>query len=128
MKIHGTRALATLEWALVLPAALFMTALFVRNIQPSPYQPAEAARQLVDWFSARRVLGLDICLVTLPFTALVIGCATVLRRWRRDAELRRVAFDLLAILRAQAAILLIGAATFVAGGVLAIVALHMITE
>jgi hypothetical protein len=122
------RALAATELLLVLPASLFMTALFVRNVQPEPYEPAQTARRLVDWFSARPRLGLDVFLIALPLAALGIGCATVLRSWRSDEELRQAASKTLAAVRAHLATLLIAGATLVAGCILAIVALHMITD
>ena len=80
------RLLAATEILLVLPAALFMAALFVRNLQPAPYEPATTARHLVEWFSAHPPVGLQLFLIALPFAAFVIGCATVLGSWRRDAE------------------------------------------
>jgi hypothetical protein len=122
------RSLAAIELFLVFPAALFMAALFVRNIQPAPYQPAQAARNLVEWFSARPFLGLDIFLIALPFAAFVIGCATSLRNWRGDAALRQAARETLAAVRAHLAALLIAGATLAAGVILAVVALHMITD
>ncbi|HLZ92044.1 MAG TPA: hypothetical protein VKQ28_10035 [Candidatus Acidoferrum sp.] len=122
------RYIATLEVLFLFPACLFMMALFVRNIQPPPYEPAQTARRVVDWFSARPLLGLDVFLIALPFAALVIGCATVVRSWRSDAQLRQAALDTLAAVRAHWAALLIVLATLIAGGILAIVALHMITD
>ena len=122
------RYIATLELLLVFPAVLFMTALFVRNLQPPPYEPAQTARRLVDWFSARPFLGLDIFLIALPFVVFVIVCATVLRSWRTDVQLREAALQTLAAVRAHLAALLIVGATLVAGGILAIVALHVITD
>ena len=122
------RTLAATELLLILPATLFMTALFVRNLQPAPYEPAQSARRLVDWFSARPFLGLDVFLIALPLTAFVIGCASVLRSWRGDAELRQAALKTLAAARSHLATLLIAGATLVAGSVLAIVALHVITD
>jgi hypothetical protein len=122
------RTIAITELCLVFPAALFMTALFVRDIQPAPYEPAQTARRLVDWFSARPFLGLDILLIALPLAAFVIGCATLLRSWRNDAVLRQAALELLAAVRAHGAALLIVGATLMAGGILAIVAMHMITD
>ena len=113
---------------LVFPAALFMTALFVRDVQPPQYEPAHTAQRLVDWFAARPFLGLDVFLIALPFAALIIGCATVLRRWRSDAELRRGARETFAVVRAELATLLIAVATLMAGGILAIVALHVATD
>ena len=122
------RTIATTELLMVFPAALFMTALFVRNIQPPQYEPAHTAQRVVDWFSARPHVGLDVFLIALPFSAFVIGCAVVLRSWRSDAELRQAALGTLVALRAHLATLLIAGATLTAGGILAIVALHMITD
>ncbi len=122
------RTIAATELLLVFPAALFMTALFVRNLQPAQYEPAHTARRLVEWFSARPHLGLDVFLIALPFAALVFGSVTVLRSWRNDAALRQAARETLAALRAHLATLLIAGATLTAGGILAIVALHMMTD
>jgi hypothetical protein len=120
--------IATLECLFVFPASLFMLALFLRDIQPPQYEPAHAARLVVDWYSARPHLGLDLSLIALPFAALVIGCAAVLQSWRSDAQLRQAALQTLATVRTHLAALLIVLATLIAGGILAIVALHMITD
>ena len=122
------RRIAATELLLVFPAALFMTALFVRNLQPAQYEPAHTARRLVEWFSARPLLGLDVFLIALPLTAFVIGGATVLRSWRSDAKLRQAALETLAAVRTHLETLLIAGATLMAGGILAIVALHMISD
>jgi cytochrome b561 len=122
------RTLAATELLLVFPAGLFMTALFVRNIQPAPYEPAQTARRVVEWFSTKPHLGLQLFLIAMPLAAFVIGCATVLRSWRSDEELRQAALKTLAAARAHLATLLIAGATLVAGCVLAIVALHVITD
>ncbi len=122
------RAIALLELLLVFPAALFMTALFVRNCQPPPYEPAQTARRLVDWYAARPFLCLDIFLIAMPLVAFVIGGATVLRHWRNDPDLRQAAREAILVLRAHTASVLIAAATLLAGGILAIVALHLITD
>jgi hypothetical protein len=122
------RTLATTELILIFPAALFMTALFVRDIQPVQYEPAHTAQRVVDWFSARPRLGLDVFLIAMPFIALVVGGATVLHTWRGDASLRQTTLETLAAVRAHLASLLIAGATLAAGGILAIVALHVITD
>jgi hypothetical protein len=82
----------------------------------------------VDWFAARPHIGLDLFLIALPFAALVIGAGTMLRTWRSDPQLRQVASDTLAAFRVHLPSLLIVAATLVAGAILSIVALHMITD
>jgi len=122
------RTVAIVEWLLVFPAALFMAALFVRNIQPAPYEPAQTARRIVDWFSARPRLGLEVLLIALPLTALVVGGVTVGRYWRQDAQLRLAARATLLSLRTHLAAVLIVAATLLAGGILAVVLLHVITD
>jgi len=122
------RTIAAVELCFVLPAALFMTALFVREIQPTQYEPAHSALRLVEWFSARPFLGLDIFLISLPFAAFVIGSATVLRTWRKDPNLRQATLETLELIRAHLATLIIAASTLAAGAILAIVALHVITD
>jgi len=122
------RTIAATELLLVSPAALFMIALFVRDVQAAPAEPAHTAQRVVDWFSAHLVLGLYVFLGALPLAALVVGCATVVHGWRTDAELRQAARETLAAVRAHLATLLIAGATLTAGGILAIVALHMTTE
>jgi hypothetical protein len=122
------RFVAAAEWLLILPAVLFMTSLFVRNVQPPGFEPADTARRVVEWFSHSPGLGLDIFLIALPFAALVIGCITALRRWTSDAMLRQAARETLAVVREHLATLLIAGATLASGSILAIVALHLITE
>jgi cytochrome b561 len=122
------RTLAATELLLVFPAGLFMTALFVRNIQPAPYEPAQTARRVVEWFSTKPHLGLQLFLIAMPLAAFVLGCITVLRSWRSDEELRQASLKTLAAARANLAMLLIAGATLVAGCVLAIVALHVVTD
>ena len=122
------RFVAILEWLLVLPAALFMSALFIREIQPPPYEPAQTARRLVDWFAASPHIGLGVFLIMMPLAAFVTGGLTVVFSWRRDPQLRRDASALLSAVRPHLSALVIAAATLLSGGILAVVALHMITD
>ena len=122
------RTIAATELLLIFPAALFMTALFVRNLQPLQYEPAHAAERIVTWYSLRPHVGLWVLLIALPFAVLVIGCATLLRNWNDDVELRQAALQTLAAIRAHLATLFVAAATFAAAGILAIVALHSLTD
>ena len=122
------RYIATLEFLFIFPASLFMISLFLRDVQPPQYEPAQTARHLVDWFAASPLLGLDVFLIALPFAALVIGCATALRSWRSDPQLRQAALATLAAIREQSAALLIVLATLIAACILSIVALHVITD
>jgi len=122
------RLLATTELLLIFPAALFMTSLVVRSLQPQEYEPAHTAQRIVDWYAARPHVGLWVLLIALPFTVLVLGSATLLRAWRSDAQLREAGRQALAAIRAHLATALIAAATVTAAGILAIVALHVLTD
>ena len=122
------RAIATLELLFVFPAVLFMTALFARNIQPLQYEPAHTAQRIVDWYAARLHLGLWVLLIALPLAVVIIGSATLLREWRRNQEFRIAALRAIGFIRSQASSILIAGATAAAGGILAIVALHVLTD
>lgn len=113
---------AVTELLLVFPAALFMTALFVRNLQPQQLQPAHAAQQIVMWYAARPRTGLWMFLIALPLTVLVSGCATVWQRWKSDDDLRQASRNGLALLNAHMATFL------TAGGFLTIVGLHLLSD
>jgi hypothetical protein len=122
------RAIAATELILIVPAALFMTALFVRNVQPLQYEPAHTAQRIVMWYAARPHVGLWVFLIALPFVVLVTGCATLLRNWNDDVQLRQAAAQAFTALRAHLAMVFVAAATLTAGGVLAIVTLHVLTD
>ena len=121
-----TRIIAAMELVLIFPAALFMTALVVRNLQPQ-YEPAQTAQHLVMWY-AGRMWTLWVLLLALPFTVLVTGCATLRYGWNRDIVLPYTARQSLAVIRAHLATLFIAATTLTAGGILMIVVLHMLAN
>jgi len=118
-----SKTIAIIELLLILPATLFMAALFLRQVQP-----AVQTGLLVDWFSHHVVLGLYVFLVAMPFAAFLVGCAVVLRSWHNDAEFRQTALRIFTGVRTEVASVLIAAATLMAGGILGLVAMHMITE
>ena len=122
------RTIAATELLLIFPAALFMTALFVRNLQPLQYQPAHTAERIVTWYSVRPHIGLWGLLIALPLAVLVTGCCTLLRNWSDEVELRQATRQTLAAISAHLATVLVAGATLTAAGVLAIVALHMLTD
>ena len=122
------RSLATLELLLIFPAALFMAALFARSIQPQQLEPAHTAQRIVDWYASSVPVGLWLLLVMLPLIVLIIGTATLVREWRRNSDFREAASRFLALARAHAAQLLIATATASAACILAIVAMHMLTD
>jgi len=122
-----TRFIAALELALIFPAALFMTALLGRNLQPQHYELAVTAQRIVMWYSAR-MWTLWVLLLALPIAVLFIGCSTMLRVWKRNAELANASRPSLAEFREQPAALFLAATTLTAAGIVAIVILHMLAN
>src|SRR5580704_12031803 len=119
-----TRAIAFLELVLIFPAALFMTALALGNLQSLQLEPARTAQQLVMWY-AGRMWTLWVLLFGLPFIALVSGCAELVRNWKRDISASLTSQKSLALVREHLASLFIAAMTLIAGVILAIVVLHV---
>lgn len=122
------RSLAVLELLFVFPAVLFMSALFARSIQPLQYEPAHTAQRIVDWYAARPRIGLWVLLIMLPLAVVVIGLVTLKREWHRNQELRAETLRAIGFIRSQASSILIAGAAATAGGILAIVALHVLTD
>ena len=122
------RTIAAAEVLLIFPAALFMAALFVRNVTPQPNEPAYTAQRIVMWYAAWPHVGLWLLLIALPLAVLIIGCATLLQSWSSDAALREAARQSIAAIRAHFATLLTAAATAAAGAILAVVAVHVLTD
>jgi len=120
-------AVAATQLVLLFPAALFMTALVLRSLQPLQYEPAHSAQQLVMWY-AGRMWTLWVLLLALPLAVLVTGCATLLRSWNRDTALMQTVRQSLAEIRAHVATLFVAATTLAAAGILAIVVLHMLAN
>lgn len=121
-------SIAVTELLLVIPAALFFAALFMRNVQPQQYEPAHTAQLIVTWYAARPRIGLWIFLIGLPLIVLVTGFPTVVHSWTHDAALRQATRETLAALKRHFAIATVTAATLLAAAMLAIVALHVLTD
>jgi len=117
------RAIATTELLLILPAALFMTALVVRTLRPLADEPARTAQRIVMWY-AERQWTLWVLLIALPLAVLVTGCATLIRATLMCSGARQT----LAAIRAHPAMLLVAAMTFIAVVFLVIVVLHMLAN
>src|SRR5271156_254091 len=105
-----TRVIAFLELVLIFPAALFMTALLLRNLQPLQFEPARSAQQLVMWY-AGRMWTLWVLLFGLPFLVFVSGCAELVRNWKRDISVSPTSQKSLTMVRAHLASLFIAATT-----------------
>jgi len=128
--MHKTldRTIAAAELLLLFPAALFMTALFVRNLTPLPNEPALTAHRIVMLYASSVHVGLWVLLIALPLLVLAIGAATLLRQWSEDASLRQAATQTLGAVRAHFATLLIAGATVASSGILAAIAVHVLTD
>ena len=113
-----------MELSLLAPAAIFMTALFARNLSPLQYEPAHTAQRLVMWY-AGRMWTLWVLLLALPFTVVVTGCAMLRHTWKRDVESARQS---LVVIRTHLTTLVVLATTLAAAGILAIVVLHMLAN
>jgi sterol desaturase/sphingolipid hydroxylase (fatty acid hydroxylase superfamily) len=122
------RTIAAAEILLTFPATLFMTALFVRNVQPNQFEPARSAQRIVEWYSLRPHIALHLFLMVMPFAAFVIGCTATLRIWQNDADVRKATHDVLGAIRDHFSTLLIAFATLMASGILAVVALHALAD
>ncbi len=122
------RAVASLEVVLIFPAALFMTALFMRSIQPQQFEPAHTAQRIVGWYAARTGVGLWLFLIGFPMVVLAIGSVSLVRNWRSDPALRQVALEFAGAIRRHLAVLIIALATSASAVILGIVVLHLITS
>ena len=90
--------------------------------------PAHTAQRIVAWYAMRPRTGLWGLLIGLPLAVLVIGCGTLLRAWSYDMELRQATRHTLATLRAHLATIMVAGATLTARGILAVAALHLLTD
>lgn len=113
-----TRLIAAMQVALILPAALFMTAVLVGAGDAPQYDLAGVAQGVVTWYSGR-MWTLWLLLLALPFAVLVTGCATLLRSGVRQS---------LAMIPAPLATLFVAGATLASAGILAVVGLHMLAN
>src|SRR5947209_18321867 len=122
------RTVAATEVLLIFPAVLFMTALFMRNLQPQPAEPARTAQRIVMWYASLRAMGLWGLLILPVLAVLAVGCATLLTEWASDAELRAAAKQTYAAVRAHFAIVVVAVTTLLSAAILAAVALHVLSD
>jgi hypothetical protein len=121
------RIIAVTQLVLIFPAALFMTAVVTRHLQPLQFEPAHAAQQIVRWYSVR-YWTLWVLLIGLPFAALLTGCVTLLRNWNRGPNRQQAARQPSAAIRTDPATRIVTAATLSAAAVLVVVAMHMLAN
>ena len=114
-------------WALALvgPAVLFVTALFLRRMPPPESQPARTADRIVRWYAAHPQFALWVLLLLLPFSAFLLGSAALLRTWGENPQLRYFAWRALAAIPAHWPAVSIGGATLLSVGVLVMITAHL---
>lgn len=115
-------AVAAMEFVLVAPALIFFGAIFFRNFFPISDNGAE---QIVRWYAGRH-WSLWVLLIALPAAVLILGISTLFQSWSEEVGLRRDTGQALTLVRSHLSIVLIGSATFMAGIILAFVAVHML--
>lgn len=119
------RIIAAAELLLILPAALFLTAVVARYLQPLQDEPAHTAQQIVMWYSVR-YWTVWILLLGLPFAALLTGCVTLMQNADSGAGQRQAAGPPSAAIGTDLPTRVIAAATLAAGLILVVVALHLL--
>ncbi|HET7150091.1 MAG TPA: hypothetical protein VFI60_01665 [Candidatus Acidoferrum sp.] len=122
-------AAAVSEWLLVLPAAVFLAAAALRQLQPRQFEPARTSWMLFEWATTHVTrAGAGVLFLVLPAIAVAGGCATLFMFWRKSETLRQDFAACLASLRRHFAIAALGTGTLLAGAILAAVLLHIITD
>lgn len=121
--------LAVSEWLLVLPATLLLAAAVLRQLQPRQFQPGRTAWMIFEWTSTHiSQTGAAWLFLALPALALVAGCASLMLAWRKSETLRQDTMAVLASLRRNLAVAILGTGTFLAAAILAAVVIHIITD
>ena len=110
--------------ALVCPAALFVVALFVRQLEPGS-ELARTADRIVRWYAAHPQLALWVLMFLLPTSAFVLGTAALLRTWGDNPKLQYWAWRVLEEIPEHWPAMSIGAATFLSAGLLMMVTTHL---
>lgn len=123
------RLLACLEWLMVLPASVFLTAAVLRLLQPREYEPARTSWLIVDW-TVRNVSrsGAGVLFLALPALVALIGAATLLRAWGENETLRLDATAAVAALWRHRLIVLLGAGAALALAIIALVVGHSVAD
>jgi len=122
-------ALAVSECLLVLPAALLLAAAALRQLAPRQFEPARTSWAIFEWTTTHiSQTGAAWLFLVLPAVALGTGLAGIMLAWRRNETLRRDTSQLMAGLRRNLAIAILGMGTLLAGAILLAVVAHIVTD
>jgi hypothetical protein len=114
--------------ALVCPALVFVTALFVRQVQPLESEPARTAERIVRWFAAHPQFGLWVALLLFPLSAFILGSAALLRTWADNPQLRDYTSRALWAIPAHWPAVSIGGLTLLSAWVLTMITAHLVRQ
>jgi hypothetical protein len=113
--------------ALVCPAVLFVTALFLRQVLPRESEPARSAERIVAWYAAHPQLSLWVLLFLLPLSSLVLGTAGLLRTWNENPHFSGYAWRVLAAIPNHWPAMSIGGATLLSAAVVVMITAHLMS-
>ncbi len=123
------RAVAIWEWLMVLPATVLLAAAALRMLQPRQYEPARTSWIIFEWTMTHvSRVGAAVLFIGMPGVVFAAGCGVLLQNWRKDQALRHDVTTSFAVLRRHFAFGLLAAAVLVAGTILAVVAIHVVTD
>jgi hypothetical protein len=122
-------SILAIQWLMVLPAAVFITAAALRLLQPRQYEPAHTSSLIFEWTTTHiSQVGAAMLFLAMPGAVVTGGCATLLRIWREDQALRRDAVLGLTIFRRHLAMGLLTTATLLAAAILTFALAHLVTD
>jgi len=121
--------IALIEWVLVLPAAVVVSAAMVR-LMGGRGIVFRVAQSFFDWSGANlhRPIDAAVMFLLLPLLGLLLGASTLMVRWRSDSVLRSDMTVAANIARRNVAIGLLMGATCVGAAIFGATVLHMITD
>jgi hypothetical protein len=121
--------LAVAEWAMVLPASIFLAAAALRSLQPRQYEPAYMSWLIFEW-TMQHVsrLGAGILFLGLPAAALLIGRGLLAQKWRGDEMFRRDVIAVFSALRRHITIAAVTVATALAAAIFLFAIVHIFTD
>lgn len=117
--------IAALALALLCPAGLFLTALFLRQAAPLESELARRAERIVTWYAAHPQLSLWVLLFLLPLSSFVLGTAGLMRTWSENPHFSGYAWRVLAAIPNHWPAMSIGGATLLSAALVVTITAHL---
>jgi hypothetical protein len=126
---NSLRLVTFIEWLMVLPATVFLTAAVLRLLQPPEYEPARTSWVIVGW-TVRNISrsGAAVLLLGLPALVALVGGAALALNWRTDETLRRDATAIAATIWRHGVVVWLGAAAVLAVAIVVLVVGHSVAH